>query len=766
MVNLTAVVSDESVQAISNDESISADVLHTRIGRTRTRPLHEEIANGELPAENEIGSSKTSSPEDDREVVSPQSSSSGKSEKHLNPQDATLHSANLKHSNRPSVVAADFAVTVHDDNATKEISKSSPSGASSEHSTPRRPFSSEDLPSQKAKRRTPNHLMRRRNCRRSRIASIDTNGASAKGLPSPSNQYECMLVRRAILPIDPDAFNTPPEASQDDVDEAVYGDISLGLKLSISDTGHVIVQRVSALADGRASPAQLTGLIQRGDILLSIDNVSLTENALAGLTPLKAPDDRTVSCQRAYNLRFAAGEGMEMLYSIENRQTSAGGTQFTGNIATDMLALFPMVDQLSGMPLFDELLIPQQQSAENITLLAPPEMAISEHLSPRRKGAMHLDDHISATLATLRGIERRQYLGLDEQGQMYQHEAYSKPGQVLLTLPQRQELGRKAIVGASNLIKQIENIDAGKDIRSFQSWNSTLSLYSRASTRRRHVFDAASLPLKNFGRVDEGEKEDEDDDVSSVASGKSSTNSEQLDGDELLLRLAAHDEIWRKQVIEFLEKVAQESEDPAAPDDDKGQESSNNNIDDALSNELGNFLFGENMTKILAKHKTPRALPSEEVTAVLFDLATKLSASVPDEIKASGTILSTKSCLAPFTGQKRHAADSDVILAARFLLDGALPAWLKSFRPLAWEHRRILWPIDRLHVGSSLASSLSDDSLTVDTTNASIQSASTRQRKRKKNIQEIIEDQELDMETRGETYVGCSQLFTQSGVRF
>ena len=142
------------------------------------------------------------------------------------------------------------------------------------------------------------------------------------------------------------------------------------------------------------------------------------------------------------------------------------------------------------------------------------------------------------------------------------------------------------------------------------------------------------------------------------------------------------------------------------------------------------------------------------MTAVLFDLATKLSASVPDEIKAAGTIISSKSELTPFQEIKRNgASNTDISLASHFLLDNALPVWLKSFRPLTWEHRRILWPVNTVHIGGSTASTLSDDGLTVDTTNVSLHSTITRHHRRKKSIQEIIEDQELDIETRGEAYV-------------
>jgi hypothetical protein len=114
-----------------------------------------------------------------------------------------------------------------------------------------------------------------------------------------------------------------------------------------------------------------------------------------------------------------------------------------------------------------------------------------------------------------------------------------------------------------------------------------------------------------------------------------------------------------------------------------------------LPYQLGSFLFGENMSKILTKNKRPQALPSEEITAVLFDLATKVSTTVPDKITAVGSLVSYRSSLVPFTGIKRPASESDAMLATQFLLHEALPVWTKTFRPLPWEQRRVLWPVEK-----------------------------------------------------------------------
>jgi hypothetical protein len=89
-------------------------------------------------------------------------------------------------------------------------------------------------------------------------------------------------------------------------------------------------------------------------------------------------------------------------------------------------------------------------------------------------------------------------------------------------------------------------------------------------------------------------------------------------------------------------------------------------------------------------------------------------------------------------------------LATQFLLHEALPVWTKTFRPLPWEHRRVLWPLEKSSSGeSTAASTMSDDNLTLDSWGTNANSPG-RHRKRK-NLREMIEDQELDAETRSET---------------
>jgi hypothetical protein len=110
---------------------------------------------------------------------------------------------------------------------------------------------------------------------------------------------------------------------------------------------------------------------------------------------------------------------------------------------------------------------------------------------------------------------------------------------------------------------------------------------------------------------------------------------------------------------------------------------------------------------------------------------------------------------------KRPAAESNIMLANHFLLDQILPLWLKSFRPLPLDQRRILWPPDRSNMLESTAgSTISDDSLTIDSM-ASKNTNPSAQRKARKNLREQIEDNELDPESRAESCFLATYYFTQ-----
>jgi hypothetical protein len=631
----------------------------------------------------------------------------------------------------------------------------------------------------------------KRRKKRNRVAYVaDVQGGSVnydncKGMPSiplPMNHYQTELVRRAIRKQENGSGQRWPKNSANETqeEEEVYGDISLGMKLSVVG-GKVIVQHLNPLSDGRASPAQLVGVVQRGDVLLSINNFSLVhlpiDLLMDRLKPLSTPD-ASGAYDRILYLRLAAGEGLELLRKHEAAE--ARKIYATEEAASEVFSLFPMVDQLSGMPLFDNsaLMPPSKhlqqqrshqhhqeesnhterypiasnkssgQQTENHSVLQSPTPKQSEK---------SMDDTISSQVAEWRSMERKAYTSEffswnDNFSLLLRPQDSIAPVPVeaqneSMTKSEMLELGRSAIVGAASLCRRMEEIDRGKDMRSFRSWNSSISLRSRASTRRKFVLDAASLPaMKSNTRGKEATTS------SLVSDASSNSEMEDVDGDALLLRLAAHDEIWRSQVIECLEIARDKLE--SGESDEEG--SAEEEVVDAISKELGAFLFGEAMAKIITKKKKSKALPPSEITAVLFDLSTNLASKMPDEIAvgdrtANGTL---KSALVPFLSRTQPTPGNSVILATRFVLDDALVIWLKTYRPLPWESRGVLWPLVRSQNAEGETSRFSDnDSLTLDSGQNSRKTSytATTNRTQAKDLKQQIEDQELDVETRAET---------------
>lgn len=161
--------------------------------------------------------------------------------------------------------------------------------------------------------------------------------------------------------------------------EEIYGDTTLGMKLTIL-SGKVIVQNVMPLNDGRASPAQLSGYIKKGDVIISINDKSLSflpfENVnvlVDRLAPLSHPSSADgLVYDREVKIRFEIGKGMKLLekdgkkVGVDNKMQVAGSNNVTvpkskatittakADGASDLfnLSKFTFVDQLSGTPLF------------------------------------------------------------------------------------------------------------------------------------------------------------------------------------------------------------------------------------------------------------------------------------------------------------------------------------------------------------------------------------------------------------------------------
>lgn len=618
-----------------------------------------------------------------------------------------------------------------------------------------------------------------------------------RGVALPQNHYECALYRRAVRKrrelseINVGTLASPANHNSEGEEED-EGDVSLGMKLTVVG-GKVIVQQLNPLEDGRASPAQLAGVIQRGDVLLSINDVSLLnlpiDQLMRGLSPLSTPDSSGVF-QRVLRLRLASKEGLPLLDRSIVGPARAGqsSNQTDMDGAADMFSLFPMVDQLSGMPLFEnESRYAAERYQKDETEPSPAELNEEARSTKAAPLYLSLDELISSDVAWSRQRDKARFISeyfawrddsfseilcgpvivgnenKEARDAQPEDSSISSP-LASLTLSQFIERGRRAVIGARALSDKLEAVDRGRDSRSLKSWKTTISLYSRASARRRamQAFDTASVPI-NFGRLEEedgDENEDDSDEMSSV--GSHSDQGEVLDADAQLLRLAANDTVWRKQVLEYISKVTEEREKgdtlPEHTEVEGAVPEPDSNIDAALSTELGSFLFGDKMSKIITKQKKSLALPPDEITALLFDLATKLNATIPEEV-ATGSQGSRQSSITPFMGNGKVTTtpSQDVQNASSFLLDDVLPVWLKSFNPLPWVQRRILWPLDKPTFGGSTtaSSTFSDDSFTQESVGVAshlfLGGTPPKMAKRPKNLRERIEDMELNAESRAET---------------
>jgi hypothetical protein len=668
----------------------------------------------------------------------------------LNPQDATIPKlANGGHSGEDDKTNTD---------------KSSSRNQGSNNSDPHR--------AKKGKKPT---AKKRKRGRHIRVAVVDDkNELNGNSFPLlPRNQYRATLKRRAIRKREDGGEVAPNDSTNDEHEEEEYGDISLGMKLIVV-AGRVIVQTLNALADGRASPAQLAGIVQRGDVLLSINNISLVDlpidQLMNGLKPLSTPGPDG-SYQRILNLRLEAAVGFDLLKSHEEAQawktdpTNIYARQESLDAANEMFSLFPMVDQLSGAPLFgdDNRIKAEKKKPEPLAEGTDQEATKDDSAGSdqsdeeEKKEEEEPDSLISAALARQRMQDRERFaseffLWNDDISEWLRTTARivytTNDHGVGLTQTERIEKGRKIMAAVRVLSYNMEDIDKGKDMRSFKRWNSTLSLRSRASTRRRYILDSASLPAHRHQHSDDQNISMDEMSVGSMDSG----SLDGVDGDELLLGLAAHDGIWRKQVVDALNEAIEEMENVSnAEEKEEETVEMAQDIDSALTKELGTFLFGENINRIITSQKKSYALPPEEITTVLFDLTTNIATSAIDEITVVGQSSIGFSMQSSTAAPGKKKAVGDIILATRFLLDEALPIWLKAFRPLPWEQRRVLWPRPRHPSAGSYAGTntvMSEDSLTVGSAGSTSRSPSVN---RRKDLQELIEDQELDVETRAET---------------
>jgi hypothetical protein len=461
--------------------------------------------------------------------------------------------------------------------------------------------------------------------------------------------------------------------------------------------------------------------------------------------------------RRSLRLRFSIGEGLPLLKRHDRQQKvssrvpgsmpmisstdedNAGEMFFSQLFKGDTL-----VDNLSGLPLFTEEIHESPTLEPTPTKLEPPMSPLPPQFIDTSV-LPSLNETISVQIALQRKWNQLRYTSLfysldDRFSELLRTSAslleiscQSKSGTDkgdALTHSELVEQGKRAMIGAVMLCKFMEDTDKAKEKLPSRAIGSNGSLYSRrsrASTRRR--------PFAEPVQEENSSNEDE-----SLDSGNGSSVDERL-----LVELAAHDHVWRQQVLEALRTTL--SDDDISP---KGSPRINATPKKDDGNLIGNLFFGEQVSKILTSKKRSTALPPEDLTDLLFDITTQITAVMPEAIDLTDAFKDDSSLTSSIRGEPYQKSRHDIGMARLFLTQEALPAWLKSFRPLPWFHRRMLWPASPGMSPTSESFSALDDDLSV-----SVTSENTGWRDqnsgRHKDLKEQIEDLELDSETRAET---------------
>ena len=595
--------------------------------------------------------------------------------------------------------------------------------------------------------------------------------------------------------------------------EEIIGDTSLGLKLTILH-GKVIVQAISPLEDGRASPAQLCGLFYPGDILIAVNDSFLINNGnihspvpmdkmVEALKPLSEAIEGNGCYSREVRLRFVVNEGKKLLREQKEREEKKqrliqerkklglDGKAGAASIdhAADIFGLSALmgVDQHTGMPMFQDIHLethhdesmnemPQHETSADDKLAAdgerdrlPAPDTSYKHLhdshSLSTKASPTIQSRISNQLAKERQLMRDRncsgFFALDS-GACVLLRAPSPPTMDLsVEYPElnpierrlkKLELGTSNISHAKELVSQVEQqerlLDAHDDEDPLEVASricGTASIRTGASRRRWHRGDSV---IKEESTVVSASSTENQADANTVESEESV----EICDHQMLVDLAANHQSWKRNVIKRLGDYAIDTEKAIKKEISSEQTENTINAENGTRSSLDSLLFGSDVARMLEKKKNSLALPPGEMTQMLFDLKEHLIGGLPGHIFTNHDPLIANVPEKSVTFLRPPNTNiEDISKATDYLLNEALVVWLKSFRPLPWKQRRALWPIQLQasnNESSSMMSSHFDDGMSLSMASGGTQSAAKTE---KRNLREIIEELELDPETRRET---------------
>ena len=441
---------------------------------------------------------------------------------------------------------------------------------------------------------------------------------------------------------------------------------------SFSLGGFVIVQEVSPLKDGRASPAQISGNISRGDILVAINGkfivglqfIQLSES-LKALSLNQYPRER-----QKIHLRFVVGEGNSLLDGNIRSESSSPVRKILplvdgdGNSLVDMFFPpdLPIVDQLSGLPLFGDAETALQRKSvtngsssiekSNDSQKLQDTFNDKDHHNHVENRKQKLEDDVISTSDRLQRIASHVF-GILNEDHLYgawksgfydlneevnlllRHEKFKQKSSIIpasnynavnetegshLSLPQRCVLGNDAFVGAGVLFDLIESSTTGME---------------------NDVLNDIQILCAN-------------DEMSTITSSSMHYD-------------LAKEEAFYSTMLRLLEDHLRRSDDES----EKKQEAY--------------------LSSIFSKARSP--LPPENITAALFDIAVKQMENL-NEI----TFLSLKSDY--FIKLNKEGLSHEVACESNklisFVIGKALPMWLTTFDPVPWQERKLLFPLDKL----------------------------------------------------------------------